>query len=206
MDQSQKPSFTYFTVLVLGQFPRFLLNYLDIDFEDKYIDKIEDSFRAQLKYGQVPYFVDNDGFSLTQTGPIIRYIASKYANADFLGKTLKDKAIVDETINAVLTDVVLQGYKVRKGVEDIKTLDTIIPRYFGSFEKSLASSTGKFICGDYVTLADLCVFIAFHYFIYLGHSESLTSYTHLHELKAHFESNAGIQKYITTRPVSEKGI
>ncbi|KAN0039710.1 hypothetical protein ACTA71_007515 [Dictyostelium dimigraforme] len=201
--KSDKPSFTYFKVLVLGQLPRFTLNYFGIDFEDNYCDSIDDEFRKTLKFGQLPLFVDSDGFRLTQTDAICKYIAAKH---DFLGKSIKERAIVDETISAVHDDVIMPGYKVGKGVEDKKVIDTIISRHFTAFEKALTEN--KFIAGgDNYTLADLYVFVAYHYYKYLGYSEKFQNkFPQLEALQAHFESNKAIAEYIKNRPDSGRGI
>ncbi|KAN0016370.1 hypothetical protein ACTFIU_006337 [Dictyostelium citrinum] len=202
-----KPQLSYFKARALGQFPRVLLSYLSVDYDNNYIDKIDENIIDDLKYGQLPLYKDTNGFKLVQSMAITKYIASQH---DFLGKTPEEKALVDETIAAVHIDVFTFIIRVFRGVEEKEKIqELIIPRFFAKWNQILGEK--KFIAGgDSYTLADLYCYVIYEYIGYVlpfaGELLYGGKYPHLDTLKEHFESNKGVAEYLKNRPVTERKI
>ncbi|KAN0030540.1 hypothetical protein ACTA71_009180 [Dictyostelium dimigraforme] len=202
-----KPQLSYFKARALGQFPRVLLSYFSVDYEENYIEKIDENIIDDLKYGQLPLFKDANGFKFVQSMAISKYIATQL---NFVGKTPEEKALVDETISAVHIDVVNFIIRVFRGVEEKEKIqELIIPRFFEKWNQVLGEK--KYLAGgDSYTLADLYVYVAYEYVGYVVPSAGEHLYggkfPHLETLKEHFESNKGVAEYIKNRPVTERKI
>ncbi|EGC28674.1 hypothetical protein DICPUDRAFT_93288 [Dictyostelium purpureum] len=195
---NSKPKLYYFSVRALGQFPRVLFAYLNIDYENIHVDTIlNEEFRNEnLKFGQVPMLLLEDGFKLTQTTAICKFIAKQN---NFIGNSPQEEAIIDETLASVHSDLVVQAIRAAKGeISKEKIIEIQIPRVFGAFDQIL--SKNKYIVGDNITLADVYVYVAYDYFVYLGYGNEISKFSNLQRLKNHFESNSGVQNYLSTRP------
>jgi len=85
-----KPVLGYFDIRGQAQCIRYLLSHLTCDYEDKYF-KPED---MGLCLPALPYFTDKTGETISNTIPILKYIAEKYY-PDLLGNSAEDKALVE---------------------------------------------------------------------------------------------------------------
>jgi glutathione S-transferase len=112
--------------------------------------------------------LDDDGFRLTESGAIIRYLADKYGS-DAYPKDLKARARVDEAIEWFYSNLNKDlGYNMvypqlfphhQRPSADVHagTIDWGRQKachWLGILDKDLLGPDKKFLCGDEVTIAD----------------------------------------------------
>lgn len=81
-----KPQFAYWAVRGRGQGIRYQLQYLGADVEE-IIYKVpekekwfgDDKMNLGLHFANLPYFIDTDGYCLTESFAVYEYISLKYA-------------------------------------------------------------------------------------------------------------------------------
>lgn len=102
-----KPILGYWDIRGLGQSIRFLLKYLDVDFEDRTY-RSEESKEANVKntlwfkeknslgldFPNLPYFCDTDGNKITEHLAICSYICDKY-KPELNGRNVQERATVE---------------------------------------------------------------------------------------------------------------
>ncbi|KAG7087787.1 hypothetical protein E1B28_013728 [Marasmius oreades] len=118
-------------------------------------------YLAKFPHGKIPALETKDGFKLFEGAAIARYIASKSGNANLLGLTPEDAALVDQWVHLAesevdfATDMILgmcKGIYVYAKPNHNQLLERQA-RALGTFEKHLAANT--FLVGERITLADL---------------------------------------------------
>lgn len=96
------PILGYWDIRGLGQAIRYQLKYQGIDFTNKTYDTTDAQARQSwydekhslgFDFPNLPYFVDTDGFCMTETLAIMEYIAEKWM-PELLGATYQDRAKV----------------------------------------------------------------------------------------------------------------
>jgi glutathione S-transferase len=107
----QKPILGYWDIRGLAQAIRYQLAYQGIDFEDKQYPSTEDpasrqswleqKFNLGLDFPNLPYFIDTDGYKLTEHMAIHQYIADKW-NPELLGTTPEERAEVEMLAGVIL--------------------------------------------------------------------------------------------------------
>jgi len=161
---AHKPTLTYFNIRGLGEIPRLLLAEAGVDFVDNRVEKIDDlKASGKLLYGQVPLY-EEDGFTLSQSGAIARYIARSH---NLYGATPKDGAVIDQVLEG-LNDVRAQV----RGVDQVKDdeakhneaknkfVNETFPKFLTAFEKQLQ---GEYFLGHQVSLADISLYYYLDY-------------------------------------------
>lgn len=98
----------YWGVAGLGNQIRYLLSYLNVNFEDKLYTEQDQWFKNDktglgIPLPNLPYLIDGD-FKLSESTAIIRYIPKKFGKPELLGKTVEDEARVNQILG-VITDV-----------------------------------------------------------------------------------------------------
>ncbi|KAF9262094.1 elongation factor 1-gamma [Marasmius fiardii PR-910] len=118
-------------------------------------------FLAKFPHGKIPALETKDGFKLFEGAVIARYIASKSGNANLLGVTPEDAALVDQWIHLAESEVdfqtsfiwdLLKGVYVYAKPNHTQLLERQA-RTLNTFEKHLTTNT--FLVGERITLADL---------------------------------------------------
>ncbi|GJJ13006.1 hypothetical protein Clacol_007255 [Clathrus columnatus] len=141
------------------------------DINEEYLNNMQ-------PFGQIPV-LDDDGFLLSESRAICRYIAAKYADQgtpDLIpdGKDLKEMATFERALSVEATQFIpveLLTFEVifkpvHGGTPDPETINRLsqqIEKKLGAYERILSKS--KYLAGDKLTLADL-----FH----LPYAEKLT--------------------------------
>lgn len=101
-----KPIFGYWNIKGRGQSIRYLLSYLKADVEEKSYESTEAPESLATWHGEkptlgmdfpnIPYFVDTDGFCLSEHHAVMQYICNKYA-PELLGRTAQEKGVATMT-------------------------------------------------------------------------------------------------------------
>ncbi|ESK89498.1 elongation factor 1-gamma [Moniliophthora roreri MCA 2997] len=121
-----------------------------------------EAFLSKFPHGKIPAFESKDGgFKLFEGYAIARYVASQASNANLLGQTPEDAALVDQWSHLADSELdpptSLIGQLCRGVIPYSKPVHTAllerIHRALGTFNKHLTTNT--FLVGERLTLADL---------------------------------------------------
>ncbi|XP_058098135.1 glutathione S-transferase F11-like [Magnolia sinica] len=124
------------------------------------------NFLERQPFGQVPAVEDGD-FRLFESRAIIRYYAAKYVDQgpNLLGTTLEERGLVDQWLeveahnyndlvyNIVLQLCVLPQMGQPSDMFLVKSCENKLGKVLDIYERRLTE--GKYLAGDYFTLADL---------------------------------------------------
>jgi len=195
-----KIRFTYFNGRGLGEFPRLILVEAGVDFEDVRKEDIK-QLKADgvLPFGQVPFF-EEDGFAISQSHAIARYIAAEH---NLRGKNNKAAAVADMVIEGI-RDVLMKynGYRAEKEKKEqeefkVKFGKENLPEWLGHFEKILTKH-GDFYAGDF-TYADIYAYYVFNNL----REEFAAAFEKTNLINAHIKRIAErpkIAKWVAARP------
>ena len=108
MDNPNIVSLGYWKVRGLGQALRLLLTYTGIEFQEFQFDNQEKwfketKFQIGLDFPNLPFLVDN-GFKLTESHAIAKYIINKSGQTDLLGKNSQDEGQVN-AVTGILREI-----------------------------------------------------------------------------------------------------
>nr|QTX16312.1 glutathione S-transferase [Euphorbia pulcherrima]QTX16313.1 glutathione S-transferase [Euphorbia pulcherrima]QTX16314.1 glutathione S-transferase [Euphorbia pulcherrima]QTX16316.1 glutathione S-transferase [Euphorbia pulcherrima]QTX16317.1 glutathione S-transferase [Euphorbia pulcherrima] len=135
------------------------------------------SFLLKQPFGLVPAIEDGD-FRLFESRAIMRYYATKYEERgpNLLGKTLEEKAIVDQWVEVeahnfnnlvynIVIEVLIKPKMGEQGdINIVKSCEHKLDKVFDVYEERLSSS--KYLGGDYFTLADLTHMPSIRYLVH----------------------------------------
>ncbi|KAF2072055.1 hypothetical protein CYY_006621 [Polysphondylium violaceum] len=193
---STLPTIVYFRNRGKAEISRLLLAYFNVEFLDARVETIDDELRQILPYSQLPIYKEGE-FVLAQSSAIARYLAEKY---DFIGKTLQEKAIAHEIVDAIW-DLVVPIVRASTDADKEK-VKSLIQQFLTNWEKRIEKYT-YIAQGDGYTYADLAIYFAYDYVSFLGYSNETQGYPKLESLKQHFETIPSIKRYIESRPVTK---
>lgn len=206
----------YWAIRGLQQPIRFLLEYTKLPYEEKlynlkqdaagkYVDRSEwfdVKSSIGLDFPNLPYMKDGD-VSLTQSSPILRYIARK-VKPELLGNTNAEQATIDMLIeelsdyrNALVTVV----YRSRSE-EDFKAKlaiwkDTTMKNYITNLSKFLGAK--KFLSGSEIRLCDFIFYEILDYTREIaGEEMKKLNCSNLYEYIDRFENIPEIKSYIAS--------
>jgi len=152
---------TYFNVTGLGEPIRFLLSYLNIDFEDVRFELEQwPSIKRTMPFRKVPV-LEIDGKKLNQSMAISRYLAKKagLAGADEWESLLIDIAV--DNFNDLRLAIVAYAFDPNEESKAMKystLINETIPLFMNNFDSTVAENKGYFVNGK-LSWADL-VFVA----------------------------------------------
>ncbi|KAI0702824.1 elongation factor 1-gamma [Cerioporus squamosus] len=140
---------------------------LKLDLPEAYVhfqDNKKPEFLAKFPHGKIPAFEGTDGFKLTETPAIARYIASLAPNSTLLPSDSKQAALVDQWVSFADSEINAHTVIIFQLVKGILTPyakpihTTLAERQIRSF-KTLESylSTRTFLVGERITLADITI-------------------------------------------------
>ncbi|RWS11965.1 glutathione S-transferase Mu 1-like protein [Dinothrombium tinctorium] len=198
-----KPVLGYWDLRGIASPIRFLLNFADVDFEDKRykygpapdFDKNEwlnEKLSLGLDFPNLPYYIDGD-VKLTQSNAILRYLARKYklggeTEEEFIRLDLAEQQLFDLRLQLIRVVYDVAGYE--KAREDyLKELPDklqLLSNFLGD---------RKFILGDKITYVDFLLYDLLD-FNRLFEASSLDNFTNLKEYCDRFEALPAIDKYM----------
>lgn len=187
----------YWKIRGLGQLPRLLAAYTGTEVEDVFYTEWnkwhgEDKLNLGFDFPNLPYLIDGD-FKLTESAAINRYIILQSGHSELLGKTVKDRARVDNILG-VLKDTLkdIRGlywnkeYQTAKGavLEKAKTKLDFIQNFIGDRSWALG----------YLTIVDFEIAEASYYFEALYPNEYL-NWPFWETIRENFNALPQIQAY-----------
>jgi len=150
----------YFNLRILGDPIRFILNYVNVPFEDVRIQTEEEwsAMKDSTGWGKLPILEIDGKHQLCQSHAISKYLGKKY-NLD--GSNELESAKCDEYVGVAL-DMRTEWRKYWFENEDqtkrekAKTefVNVIAPKYFNRFSKILEDNGEKYLVGSGLTWAD----------------------------------------------------
>ncbi|XP_050440184.1 glutathione S-transferase-like [Adelges cooleyi] len=195
---------TYFNVTALAEPIRFLLSYLNTDFEDYRFDReLWPTIKPTMPFGKVPV-LEIDGKTLNQSTAITRYLAKK---AGLTGSDDWEALLIDIAVDNVHDfRQALAGYFYDANEESKKLkyeplLKETIPFYMDKFESIVAENKGYFVNGK-LTWADLFFVAVLDYLNYMAGIDLLDGRPQLQALKATVVAIPQIKAWIAKRPVT----
>ncbi|EFA75483.1 hypothetical protein PPL_10987 [Heterostelium album PN500] len=193
------PTLYYFDGRGLGETPRLILNYFGQEFKDVRIQEstVPADLKAKTPYGQLPWYVEDDQFSVAQSVAINHYLSLKYK---LQGNSIRDQAIVLELVHAaneLLTGYWSQDTDTKKEKYQKVTVPTILKR-FNHVLTNNKQSSNHFV-GDALTLADFSIFNVIDYLVWNTQNTHFTDLPALLQFHKEFQTNTNISNYIKKR-------
>jgi glutathione S-transferase len=170
------------------------LEELGVEYKLENVDLMKGSHKSPefLKiqpFGMIPAITDGD-FTIYESRAIIRYLVDKYENKSLVGKTVKERALVNQwwevesqDFNPPTSSIVSQ--RVFKAMFGLTCDEQVVKEQVAKLEKVLDVyeahlSTSKYLAGDFFSLADLSHLpYAFQLVNAAGLSELFTSRPHV---------------------------
>ncbi|KIJ41073.1 hypothetical protein M422DRAFT_229875 [Sphaerobolus stellatus SS14] len=155
-------------------------------------DNLKEPFLAKFASGKIPALETKDGFTLFESTAIARYIAKQAPNANLVGSTNEEAAIIDQWVSFVDCELIPVSSNVHAllggRLPYTKPLETAFQekreRAYATLNNHL--STRTFFVGERITLADVHVASAFiSAFKYTFDVQKRKQYPHI---TRHFET------------------
>ncbi|XP_050549167.1 glutathione S-transferase-like [Daktulosphaira vitifoliae] len=193
---------TYFNVTALAEPIRFLLSYLNEDFEDNRFEReLWPTLKPNMPFGKVP-IVEIDGKVLNQSTAITRYLAKK---AGLAGKDDWESLLIDISVDNIhdlrqaLASYSYDPDEESKQKKYDPLIKETIPFYMKKFESIVTENNGYFVNGK-LSWADLFFVSIMDYLNYMAGFDLLKEYPKLQALKASVVAIPQIKAWIAKRP------
>jgi len=156
----------YLNVRGLGELPRLVMHYADVEFEDMRLDREQwMEMKSRTPFGQVPV-LEVDGVQLAQSQAISRYLARRHGLA---GKDDMEQAFADMHVDHI-KDMMIAGRHsyTEKDPEkqkeyNAKYLTDVLGPTIKKLEETLAKNGSGCLIGSDITWADLAYYNFFTY-------------------------------------------
>ncbi|XP_060876817.1 glutathione S-transferase-like [Metopolophium dirhodum] len=193
---------TYFNFTALGEPIRFLLSYLNIDFEDNRIEVEQwPSVKHTIPYGKVP-LLEIDGKVLNQSTAICRYLAKKanLAGSDDWESLLIDIAV--DNFQDFRLSIISYWYEQNeesKAAKYVTLVNETIPYNMERFENIVVENNGYFVNGK-LSWADLFFVGILDYLKFRSEIDLLKDRPNLQALREKVLAVPKIKSWIEKRP------
>ena len=138
------------------------LEHERIDWGGKFGGNDDPEYRRKNPMGRLPTLEEEDGFTLWESGPVVRYLCAKHSMGDLCPDTLQGRAEAEKWMDwsslnlANFNGVFLEYYfRAPKDQRDPDALKAAVERgaeMYDILEKVLANR--PYLCGDKVTMAE----------------------------------------------------
>ncbi|KAJ6646381.1 Glutathione S-transferase [Pseudolycoriella hygida] len=198
------PALCYWDVRGIAMPIRFLLAYLEVDYEDKRYILTEpphtrdvwlaDKYNLGLDFPNLPYWINGD-VKLTESKAILRHIARVHDSTGTVLPKDPTKAYKADMLESIISDAMMAvamfayEYDQSKQEEVLKNLHqklTNISKFLGS---------NKWITGDEITFPDFWLYEALIWYTRFD-NDFLDPYANFLEYIKRFESLPAIRKYM----------
>ena len=203
--------FSYVDARGIGEASRFILHYVNIDFEDHRISREEwdeGKLKQEMPFGQMPVLTIDGKTKIAQSYAIARFLAKR---TDLAGKDDIESAFLDSLADlykdfwseASVYIYTVAGY--RQGDKDQIYNEKFVPaveKFFPFFVKSLKESDSGFFAKSGVSWVDFHVANSVQTILNLA-SDVLKNYPEILEHHKRVHGLPQLQKYLTSRKESQ---
>ncbi|KAF7317251.1 Glutathione S-transferase C-terminal-like protein [Mycena chlorophos] len=126
-------------------------------------DNHKEEFKSKFPHSKIPAWLGSDGFTLFESAPVARYVASLAPNSGLLGSNLRERTLIDQWVHLI--------EEVNDNTENIEEiLDGDLVPYTKPMHTTFISqqlrglttlnnhlATRTFFVGERITLADIYV-------------------------------------------------
>ncbi|XP_026820793.1 glutathione S-transferase-like [Rhopalosiphum maidis] len=193
---------TYFNFTALAEPIRFLLSYLNIDFEDFRFEREQwPALKPTMPFGKVPT-LEIDGKVLNQSTAITRYLSKKagLAGSDDWESLLIDIAV--DNIHDLRQAIASYAYDPNEATKEARyapLINETIPFYMDKFEKSVGENNGYFVNGK-LSWADLFFVAILNYLNFMAKIDLLEGRPNLKALNEKVLEIPQIKAWVAKRP------
>ncbi|XP_050540699.1 glutathione S-transferase-like [Daktulosphaira vitifoliae] len=197
-----KYKLTYFNFTARAEPIRFLLSYLNEDFEENRFEREQwPTIKPSMPFGQVPV-LEVDGKLLNQSVAICRYLAKK---ASLAGEDEWESLLIDIAVDNIfeIRQDIMKNFHEPDGEVKIKKKELLvketIPFYIERFEKIVSENGGYFVNGK-LSWADLYFVSILDHIKVVTNVDMVDGCTNLSKLKQTVLNIPQIQSWIAKRP------
>lgn len=195
----------YFPIKALAEPIRFMLSYMEQDFEDVRVDKADwPEWKPKMPFGKVPV-LEIDGKQLHQSGAICRYLATQ---CGLSGKDAWENLQIDiafDTFNDFRSAISSYHYDSHEESKNLKwdpLSKETIPYYLGKFEEHVKSN-GGYLANGKLSWADLYFVACLDYMNVMAKQDLVENSPTLKKLRDEVLAIPAIKKWVEKRPVTE---
>ena len=149
------------------------VEYERIDWGGEFGGNDDPEYLKKNPNGRLPTLEEEDGFTLWESGAVVRYLCARYSMEKLCPATLRDRADADKWMDwsslnlGPFNSIYLQHFwrlpEAERSQEIVeKAIATTIPHY-NVLDAHLADR--NFICGDHLTMADIPAGVLTHRWI-----------------------------------------
>nr|BAN21228.1 glutathionetransferase [Riptortus pedestris] len=196
---------TYFPVKALAEPIRFLLSYLEENFEDYRFEREQwPNIKPNMPFGKVPV-LEIDGKVVHQSTAISRYLGKQ---AKLVGKDDWEALQIDiavDTLHDFRQVVANYWYEPDEALKSKKKEEALagpVPFYLEKFDQ-LAKENNGYLANGALSWGDLYFVAVSDYLIRMLGSDYFEKYENLRRLRDNVVNIPSIKKWIETRPESE---
>nr|QQF64857.1 glutathione S-transferase S3 [Aphis craccivora] len=195
---------TYFNFPALAEPIRFLLSYLEIDFEDYRFEREQwPSIKPTMPFGKVP-ILEIDGKVLNQSTAICRYLSKKcgLGGSDDWESLMIDIAVDNFTdLRQALSAYAFDTNEVSKAITYVTLINETIPLYMNKFENIVDENDGYFVNGK-LSWADIYFVACLDFFNFMAKVDLLENRPKLQAHKKKILEIPQIKSWVAKRPAN----
>uniref|UniRef100_A0A8D8R3S9 glutathione transferase n=1 Tax=Cacopsylla melanoneura TaxID=428564 RepID=A0A8D8R3S9_9HEMI len=195
---------TYFPIIGLGEPIRFMLSYMEVDFEDVRINLEQwAGLKSKTPFGKLPV-LEVDGKPLHQSAAICRYLAKQ---CGLVGKNAEEDLNIDiayDTFTDFRTAITNYHYDKNEESKNAKwdpLNKETIPFYLGKFEE-LIKANGGYLANGKLSWADIFFVSMLDYMSMMAKQELTANAPALKKLSDEVLAIPAIKKWVEKRPAS----
>ncbi|KAF6209712.1 hypothetical protein GE061_015461 [Apolygus lucorum] len=187
----------------LGEPIRFMLSYMEKEFEDLRIDSYMEfatKYKPKMPFGKMPVLeIGEDRFF--QSIALCRYLGKQ---AKLGGENLREDLEIDifiESLSDVRATVWTYFYnrdEENKAKIKPKIMNEIVPMYFSKFDETIRDK--GFVANEKLSWADIYFVSILGYFGYMIKEDICKKYENIKDLRDRVHSIPGIKQWVETRP------
>uniref|UniRef100_A0A0A9WZL5 glutathione transferase n=1 Tax=Lygus hesperus TaxID=30085 RepID=A0A0A9WZL5_LYGHE len=194
---------TYFNIMGLGEPIRFMLSYMEKEFEDFRIDSYMEfatKYKPNMPFGKMPVLkIGEDRFF--QSIALCRYLGKQ---ANLGGDNLREDLEIDmfiESLSDVRSTVWTYFYnRDPENKEKIKPkiMNEIVPMYLSKFDETIRDK--GYVANEKLSWADIYFVAILGYFSYMIKDDICNKYKNIRNLRDRVHNIPSIKRWLEIRP------
>lgn len=184
------------------------LEYERIDWGGEFGGNDDPEYRSKNPMGRLPTLEEEDGFTLWESGAVVRYLCARHSMGNMCPESLRDRAEADKWMDwcslnlAPFNSVFLNHFwRLPEAERSQETINAAIEKAIPMFDILDAQLEGRdYICGEKLTMADIPAGVMTHRWI--NWSPSRPTHPNVEAWHARLLERPAFQKHVeaVTRP------